>query len=244
MLRATLIVLFLVPYPAVASVIGIAVARVTGSVRLMYRFGHWGVRVALRLAGTRVEMLGRERFGDPRNTVVVSNHVSHLDAPILFRELGTDFKAIVKREIFSWPLFGRVLERAGFVAVDRRDRTRSLHALSAASASLAAGHCFLVFPEGTRSRTGELGVFKKGAFVAAIDAKSRIVPVALSGTGELMPRGGFSIRAGTVRVEVLDPVDAGLYSYRDRERLVADVRERILRALKSADERRGEPQPA
>lgn len=242
MLRAILVAIFLPPYTAAAALVGIAAARLTGSPWLMYRFGHFGVRVALRLAGTRFDVTGREGVDDGRNTVVTSNHISHLDAPVLFDALDLDFKAIVKKEIFGWPFFGRVLKEAGFVAVDRSgDRAQSSVAIAATAESLKARNCFLVFPEGTRSRTGELGTFKKGAFVAAIDAKSRIVPVALHGTRELMPRGGFRIRPGTVRVRVLDPVDAGKYSYADRDLLVREVRERIAAALGELGATGGEP---
>jgi len=244
MLRAALVVLVLLPYTALATVVGLMLAAVSGSVAPLYRLGHWGVRLALRLAGTRVDLDGREHVGDARNTVVISNHVSHLDAPVLFDALGTDFKAIVKKEIFSWPFLGHALRRAGFVAVDRRDRLQSTRALSRAAASLRSGACFLVFAEGTRSRTGELGPFKKGGFVAAIEAESRIVPVAVQGSRELMPKGGFRIRPGTVRVRVLDPVEAGSYSYDDRDRLVADVHGRIARALEELRAAGGEPTTA
>src|SRR5262249_22023596 len=152
-------------------------------------------------------------------------------APVLLESLGVDFKAVVKKEIFSWPFLGRVLRRAGFVAVDRRDRIQASQSLSRAAESLRAGSCFLVFAEGTRSRTGELGPFKKGAFVIAIEAGSRIVPVAVHGGRQLMPRGGFRIRKGTVRVRVLDPLEAASYSYADRERLVGEVHGRIAAAI-------------
>jgi 1-acyl-sn-glycerol-3-phosphate acyltransferase len=231
MLRAILLILLVAPYTALAAAIGIPLALVTGSVVPLYRLGHWGVRLALLLAGTRVVLEGREHLGDGRNTVVISNHASHLDAPALFDSLGVDFKAVVKKEIFGWPFLGQVLRRAGFVAVDRRDRIQAARSLTRAAESLRAGSCFLVFAEGTRSRTGELGPFKKGGFVAAIEAKSRIVPVAVHGGRELMPRGGFRVRPGTVRVRVLDPVEAGSYSYDERNRLVAVVHERIARAL-------------
>jgi 1-acyl-sn-glycerol-3-phosphate acyltransferase len=96
-------------------------------------------------------------------------------------------------------------------------------------ASLRAGNAFLVFPEGTRSRTGELGELKKGVFIAAMEAGSRIVPVALRGTGPLLPKGRFSITPGAVSVQLLPPVAAAPDS--DREALMAEVRGRIAAAL-------------
>jgi 1-acyl-sn-glycerol-3-phosphate acyltransferase len=100
-----------------------------------------------------------------------------------------------------------------------------------AARSLREGNCFLIFPEGTRTRTGELGPFKKGAFVAALEAGSRIVPAAIEGVRELMPPGGLRIRPGTVRIRLLDPMPVESYSYDDRERLAAEVRARIAGAL-------------
>ena len=97
--------------------------------------------------------------------------------------------------------------------------------------SLRSGDCFLVFPEGTRAGTGDLGELKKGGFLVAIEAESRIVPVVVSGTRELMPKGGFRIRSGRVRVSVLDAVDAGAYGLDDRDGLVSEVRGRIAAAL-------------
>jgi 1-acyl-sn-glycerol-3-phosphate acyltransferase len=157
--------------------------------------------------------------------------VSHLDAPVLLQALGVDFRAVAKKEVFYVPFFSSVLRFAGFIEVDRGDRAQATRAIARAVDALKRGACFLIFPEGTRSRTGEVGPFKKGGFVVAMDAGSRIVPVALQGTRELMPRGGFRIRPGTVRVRVLDPVSAGSYSYGDRDALIADVRGRIAAAL-------------
>jgi 1-acyl-sn-glycerol-3-phosphate acyltransferase len=231
MLRAFLIAAVVLPYTALSALVGIPVATLSGSVAILYRLGHAGVRLALFLAGTRIALEGIENLGDARNTVVICNHESHLDAPVLFEAFGTDFKAVVKKEIFAWPFLGPILRRAGFVAVDRRDRMQSGQALSRAAKSLRDGSCFLVFAEGTRSLTGALGPFKKGGFVIALEAGSRIVPVAVDGGRELMPRGGFRIRSGTVRVRVLDPLSAASYSYSDRDRLVGEVHARIAAAL-------------
>jgi 1-acyl-sn-glycerol-3-phosphate acyltransferase len=231
MIRALLILLFLPAYTVTASALGYVVARLVGSPALLYSLGRLGIRVALFLAGTRIVVEGRERLADHGNAMIMANHVSHLDAPVLLLAFGIDFKAVAKKEVFYLPFFNSVLRFAGFIEVDRSNRAQATRAIARAVSALKAGACFLIFPEGTRSRTGELGPFKKGGFVVAMDAGSRIVPVALQGTRELMPRGGFRIRPGTVRVRVLDPVIAGSYSYDDRDLLIADVRGRIAAAL-------------
>jgi 1-acyl-sn-glycerol-3-phosphate acyltransferase len=231
MIRTAAAVAFLALYVPAASLVGVPLAHLLRSPAVLYKLGRFGISVALMLSGTRVVVEGREKLGDARNTVVMPNHVSNLDAPVLFEALGLDFKAVAKKEIFKVPFLGHVLRVAGFIEVDRGDRSQARTALDRAAQSLREGNCFLIFPEGTRTRTGELGPFKRGAFVAAIYAHSRIVPAALEGVRELMPRGRLRINRGTVRLRLLDPVNAGSYSYDDRERLAAEVRGRIAAAL-------------
>lgn len=187
----------------------------------------------LWIAGTRFVVIGNERLDGLANAVVMPNHVSQLDAPIMALALRFDFKAVVKTELFRFPFFGRCMRYVGFIEVKRKDPEQSKRAIAAAVASLRSGNAFLVFPEGTRTRSGALGDFKKGAFLVAIEAGSRIVPVAITGIRELLPRGGFRVRPGTVTIRVLDPVDAGGYSYDDRDQLIAEVRGRIAAALES-----------
>jgi len=232
MLRSVLILLFLPPYTLLASLIGYALARLTGSPRVLYGLARFAVRVSLALAGTKVVFEGLEPLlRDHVNVVLMPNHESNLDAPILFGLIPVDLKAVYKREINRFPFFKHALRIAGFIDVDRGERADARRAVARAVASLRSGSCFVIFPEGTRSRTGALGNFKKGGFVVAIEAGSRIVPVAIKGARALMPRGRFAVRPGQVSVRVLDPVDASAYSYEDRERLIALVRGRIAAAL-------------
>ncbi len=232
MLRSLALLVFLPPYILLACGFGLILARIQGSADLLYRLARFGCRTALWIAGTRVQLSGLERLvSDPRNVVLMPNHASNLDAPILFGLIPVDFKAVYKRELDLVPLLGQVLHFAGFVPVNRTERSAAKRAIARAVSSLRDGSAFVIFPEGTRSRSGELGEFKKGAFVAAVAAESRIFPVALSGARELMPRGGFSVRPGTVTVRVLDPIDARAYSYAGRERLRDEVRGRIQAAL-------------
>ncbi len=204
---------------------------ISGRIEPLYRLSSLGIHTALCLAGVKTQVSGRENLNDSRNTVLLANHVSHLDPPILYDVLGIDLKAIAKKEVFSIPFFGQVLRRAGFVPVDRNNTPQARNAVSATAASLGRGNCFLVFPEGTRSETGALLPFKKGAFVAAIEAGSRIVPVVIHGTQPLLPRGAWGVRAGRVSVRILDPVDARGYSYAERDLLVEEVRGRMAKAL-------------
>ena len=232
MLRSILILLFLPPYTLLGSLVGYVIARLAGSPRVLYRMGRFGARVSLVLAGTKVVYEGLEPLLlDHKNVVIMPNHESNLDALILFGGIPIDFKAVYKREIDRFPFFSHALHFAGFIDVDRREKAAAHKAVERAVASLRTGTCFVIFPEGTRTRTGALGEFKKGGFVVAIEAGSRIVPVAIKGARALMPRGRFAVQPGEVRVRVLDPVDAAAYSYEDRERLIALVRGRIEAAL-------------
>ncbi|MET0552347.1 MAG: lysophospholipid acyltransferase family protein [Vicinamibacteria bacterium] len=231
MIRALLVSAFLVAYVPPACLVGWSLAWWQGSDRPLYQIGRLGVRLALLLAGVRVEVTGAEHLRDSANTVVMPNHLSNLDAPVLFTVLPPDFKVVAKKELFRIPFLASTFRMARFIELDRRDRDAARRALQKSAESLRGGASFLVFPEGTRSKSGLLGEFKKGGFLVALEAGSRIVPVAVAGTRELMPKGGFRIQSGVVRVAVLPPVDARAYRVDSRDALVAEVRGRIAQAL-------------
>jgi 1-acyl-sn-glycerol-3-phosphate acyltransferase len=231
MIRTALVLLFLGPYSILASALGYPLARLLGSPKLLYALGRFGVRMGLALAGVTVVFEGAERFSGAGNVIVMPNHVSNLDPAIVFGLIDLQPKAVLKKELYSFPFMHYCFRYAGFIEIDRRDAIQSKRAIARAVAALKAGSTFIIFPEGTRSRTGALGPFKKGAFVVAIEAGSTILPLVISGAAELLPPGRFLIRPGTVLVRVLDAVDASQYSYGDRERLMGEVRGRIATAL-------------
>jgi 1-acyl-sn-glycerol-3-phosphate acyltransferase len=231
MIRTLLVSAFLVAYVPPACLIGWSLAWWRNSDQPLYQIGRFGVRMALLLAGVRVVVTGGEHLRDSANTVVMPNHLSNLDAPVLFTVLLPNFKVVAKKELFRLPFLGSTFRMARFIELDRRDREQARRAMQQSVASLKAGACFLVFPEGTRSASGALGEMKKGGFLVALEAGSRIVPVAVTGTRELMPKGGFRIQSGLVRVAVLAPVEAGDYTVDTRDALVAEVRGRIAAAL-------------
>lgn len=229
MLRAVVVLLFLSLFIPPATVAGVFAAWIVGRPRPIYRLGRLCIHLGLKLAGVRVTVSGLEHLGDGRNVVLMANHASLLDPCVLLEAIPVDFKVLVKQELFTVPFLGTAMLRAGLVPVDRKNRERARVAIATAVKSLESGNSFLVFPEGTRSKTGELGELKKGVFIAAMEAGSRIVPVALRGTRPLLPKGHFSIRPGTVTVELLPGVEAA--PGQEREQVMEEVRVRIAAAL-------------
>ncbi|MCC6217686.1 MAG: 1-acyl-sn-glycerol-3-phosphate acyltransferase [Polyangiaceae bacterium] len=196
-----------------------------------HRLESWSSRL-LRLARVELDVEGLEHARAGRAWVIMSNHQSHYDIPVLFQALPVRMRMITKTELFRIPIFGRAMRAAGFVEVDRSNRSQALDALRHARTALEGGTSIWIAPEGTRSRTGELGAFKKGGFHLAVDAAADILPVTLLGTREILPAGTLAIRRGArVRVVVGAPLAAGAYGRPRLEELMADVRRAIAGPL-------------
>jgi 1-acyl-sn-glycerol-3-phosphate acyltransferase len=216
-------------YVAIAASVGMVVATVFQSVEILYIFGHFGVQLAMTLAGIRVHVSG----AGPRDRAAVyfANHQSNVDPPILFHVLHPRMRILYKREIDAIPLLARAFRMGGFIPVDRKDKDAAMKALEQGAESIRNGNSFLIFPEGTRSRTEELLPFKKGGFVMAIEAQAPMVPVAVQGGRASMRKGSWLIWPATVTIRVGEPVETANCTMEDRAALVAIMRERITTLL-------------
>jgi 1-acyl-sn-glycerol-3-phosphate acyltransferase len=213
----------------IALAIGVGIKNKTA----LYLPGHIGVGLALGLSGIRYRVRGREHIPKNRAVVFCSNHESNVDPPVLFQALHKRLHVLFKAELTKLPILGAVMVAGGFVPVERDRREASMASIDRAAESIRSGNSFLIFPEGTRSRTSELLPFKKGGFIMAIKAQAPIVPVAVSGGRSAMQKGSWFVRPVMVDVRIGEPVETSGFALDDRDQLIEIVRERIEQLRRS-----------
>lgn len=201
---------------------------------LLYWLGHAGVRLGLLTTGISFRVTGRDHVPLDRAAVFCSNHQSNIDPPILFEALHPRMHILYKHEIDQIPILARAFRMGGFIPIDRRNRDAALRSIEAGARSIRSGNSFLIFPEGTRSRTDDLLPFKKGGFHMAILAQAPIVPVAIRGGRASMKRGSWLIRPVTLDIRVGPPVETKGMTSDDRERLIQQVRGEIQKLIENA----------
>ena len=209
-------------------------AFATGRPLPLYRVALGGVRLGLWLSGMKVVVINRENILLDRAAVYAVNHASNVEPPILYAVLSPLFprlRILYKAELRKLPILVRAFDLAGFVPLERGNRDQSLPAINRAAAALREGNSFLIFPEGTRSRTGDLLPFKKGGFIMALQGGAPIVPVAIKGARDAMKKGSLVIRPVRVTVHFGRPIDTAGLAVEDRDALIARVRSAVAALL-------------
>lgn len=190
-------------------------------------------RLGLWLSGIRVRIEGRENVEAGQSYVIVANHLSHIDIWLLYGYLGLDFRWVMKQELRHVPVIGISCATLGHVFIDRSDHEKAMASLDAAKRRIVDGTSILFFPEGTRSRSGRLQVFKKGAFRMALDLDLPVLPVTLSGTREVLRPESALLQPGTIHLRIHDPVPV---TGKTPEQLAEASRDAILAGLDAAPE--------
>lgn len=160
----------------------------------------------LAMAGIRVRVSGLEHLDPNRSYVFVANHQSYSDIWSLFVALPREFCFVAKESLFRWPFIGWHLRRSGTISIDRRGMKETYRALLGAAEKIRNGTSVVIFPEGTRSVTGDIGPFKRGSLLVAVKAGVPIVPIAISGSRRCLPKGSCLMRAGIIDVVIGDPL--------------------------------------
>jgi 1-acyl-sn-glycerol-3-phosphate acyltransferase len=202
--------------------------------KVMYK---WSSRL-LGLIGVKVKVTGPNKLPDQteRPIIVMCNHSSLYDIPISAVALNTSLRMLTKKELFSIPIFGAGLRRGEFISIDRNNREQSLKDLEKAKEKLLSGVVLWVAPEGTRSKDGKLGKFKRGGFHIALESKALIVPIVVKDIHKVQAGNNLDLYLNQeIEVELCEPVDAAQYTLEQRKELVIDVRKRMLDKLNQTE---------
>jgi 1-acyl-sn-glycerol-3-phosphate acyltransferase len=195
------------------------------------RVGHqcarlWG-RIALLANRVKLRVEGMERLNGKGPYIFMSNHQGYYDIFTLVSHLPYQFKWLAKKELFSVPFLGWTMAAVGYISIDRGGTRDTVEAMNEAARKIRDGMSVVIFPEGSRSPDGSIQPFKKGGFTLAIKSKVPIVPIAISGSGDIMPKNRWTVAAGEIRMFVGPPIEIQQYSLKDRESLMRNVRETI-----------------
>lgn len=209
-----------------------AVVDRTNYQRCDQRLDSWSRRL-VEQAGIIIETTGRDHLTMDETYVVMSNHQSHYDIPVIFQALAIPVRMVAKSELFRIPVFGRAMLDSGFIELDRSNRRRAMESLKLAGKRIREDRLSIwIAPEGTRSVDGVVGEFKTGGFHLAREANVRILPVTLNGTIRVHRSGDSKVNRGeTVRVVVHPPVEPAKYGREGVKELMTEVRRAILSGL-------------
>ena len=189
-----------------------------------FRFVRWASLLAFRLVGIRVEVKGGEAVDWSRAYVVMGNHQSLLDPFVVLKHFVRRPIALEKIELQRVPVYGWLSRAWGNVAIKREDREHALAGLEETRRRLEAGHCIGIMPEGTRTKDGRIGPFKKGGFHMALGAGAEILPFTINGAYRCFASGGWRLRPGTIEVVFAAPIPTAGYSKETLDELIARFR--------------------
>jgi 1-acyl-sn-glycerol-3-phosphate acyltransferase len=163
-----------------------------------------------------------------RPHIIMANHRSYYDIPLSFISLPGSIRMLTKKELFKVPIWGKGMKAAEFISIDRNDLDQALKDLEEARKIMQSGIVLWVAPEGTRSRTGKLGDFKKGGFMLALQTGAIIIPVGIKGSETILPPDTFDFVLGCkIEVNIGEPIDTSLYNIEQKDVLMQNVRNAI-----------------
>lgn len=198
---------------------------------LVLTLARWWSRGVLGTAGVRVTVRSHAKLDPKQPYVVMPNHLSSVDIWSVFLAVPVPLRFIAKKQLGQIPLFGWAMRAGRFIFIDRQNAASARRSIDEAANRIRSGCSVVIFPEGTRSRDGRLGAFKKGGFHLAVNSGAQIVPVAIRGSREVMPRGSLFIRPGVVEFEIGVPIPTEGLGPEDREALREKVRTSVAKML-------------
>ncbi len=181
----------------------------------------------LFIYGIKVNVYGAVNVNPGKGNLYVSNHASYMDIFVQLAKLPDNVRMIYKKEINKIPLLGWAMLAAGFISIDRKNIRNAMKSLDKASDKVKQGLSVVIYPEGSRTFDGNTGEFKRGMFYLADKSQADIIPVSLSGTFAIMPRGSMKVKPGIVNMVIGKPIP-----YRKDKELLNEIREVVINNLK------------
>jgi 1-acyl-sn-glycerol-3-phosphate acyltransferase len=216
---------------AVMGTVSMVVSFLDRSGRASHEVARIWARMLLFVSGVKVRVEGLENIPAGQGLVFASNHLSLMDTPLVVASIPAQFRFLAKQSLFKVPFIGGHLKRAGHVSVPREDPRASVKVMAVAADLIQrSGVSILVFPEGGRSM-GQLQEFKEGGAYIAIKAQAPIVPMAITGTLEILPSGSINLRSGRATLRIGEPISTAGLKLSDRGQLTARLREEIVKLL-------------
>jgi 1-acyl-sn-glycerol-3-phosphate acyltransferase len=224
MIRTLYIAIWVAFATLVCGTVVIVLSFFLRSGNFMHKIARFWGRSILVASRIKVSVKGLSNIDPSSPYIYMPNHQSNFDIPVLLGHLTVQFRWLAKRELFKIPIFGRAMRNVGYISIDRSNRQSAFESLKVAADKIKGGVSVLIFPEGTRSRDGKIQPFKKGGFVMAIDSGVPIVPVVITGTRAIMPKGRFRVYPGHVSMVIHKPIETSTYTRETKEGLMENVR--------------------
>lgn len=190
--------------------------------------------ILLFLLGIKIRVFSKTQLSDKERYIFMVNHQSQLDIPVLEKVLKPyQIRFLAKRSLFNIPFFGWAIKALGYIPVERKDPKDGLKSILACIETFKKGYSLVIFPEGTRSKTGELLPFKLGGFLIPLKTKSKVVPLAIWGTIKILPKGKiwFKTSQKEIKVFIGEPIETSSFTLKEKDKLSLMVREQIARGL-------------
>ncbi len=201
---------------------------------VFYVYARSWSKLLLKLCRIQVHTVGIHNLSGTGRYIYVANHASLFDIPVILVAVPDNIRIMYKHELERIPIFGWCLKISPFIAINRNRGKQASDVLDTVAETLGTGTSVLVFPEGTRSEDGSVGPFRRGAFSLAVRSKRALVPLAITGTAKILPKGASSISGGRVTVVIGSQISTETtYSREQEKELMATVRDIICVAVDS-----------
>ncbi|MBI5235838.1 MAG: 1-acyl-sn-glycerol-3-phosphate acyltransferase [Deltaproteobacteria bacterium] len=224
LVRTIILWLIGLPITAILFIVVLISLALDRSGNAVHSIGALWCRVILRLSGVVVTVRGAENIPAGKPIILLSNHQGAFDIPALQGCLPLQFRWVAKKSLFSIPVIGWSMRFAGYIGIEREHGSKAYRSIVSAAKKIQAGTSVLVFPEGTRSVSGELLPFKRGAFMLAVKSGALVIPVAITGTRDIMKKHGLLITPHSVTITIGRPIETSGMD----EKMLSDETRRMI----------------